>query len=243
MPQNNLTSFQKFKDLIDSCRGDDLSKPWQEFPCVEWHGCKWINSPFDTRLVGRIAFILRFWEIPADHDIWRLCRNTKCVRPIHLKAANALALLKEILANLPDDPNKCVEWPLLRDKHGYGRMTDPSREGKARVAFVHRIAWNLTREQVESKPNVLHRCDNPPCFRPSHLFRGTKKDNTQDALRKGRLKHGTGASWSVLTIEQVRQIREMRASGLTSWKIHKQLNLRYGLVNDVAAGRTWKHDL
>ena len=242
MPQTNLTNFQKFKDVIDACRSDDLSKPWQDYPCVEWHGCKWIKSPFDTRLVGRIAFILYFGEIPEDHDIWRFCRNKKCVRPAHLKAYNALALLKEMLAKIPDDPAKCVEWPLLRDRHGYGRMTNPFEDPESKVAFVHRVAWDLTHDRVEGKPNILHSCDNPPCFRPSHLFPGTMRDNTQDALSKGRLLHGEQASWSKLTIEQVREIRELRSSGMTSWKIAKRLKIPYSRAYDVAVGNTWKHD-
>ena len=240
MPQTNLTNFQKFKDVIDACRSDDLSKPWQDYPCVEWHGCKWIKSPFDTRLVGRIAFILYFGEIPEDHDIWRFCRNKKCVRPAHLKAYNALALLKEMLANIPDDPAKCVEWPLLRDKHGYGRITNPFDDDKGNVAFVHRVAWDLTHERVEGKPNVLHSCDNPPCFRPSHLFPGTMRDNTEDALKKGRLPSGPNGPGAKLTIEQVRKIRELHTRGFRSSDVSNILKVKYGTIRDIMKGKTWK---
>jgi hypothetical protein len=54
-----------------------------------------------------------------------------------------------------------------------------------------RVAWRLTHGPiVPAKPFVCHRCDNPTCYRPTHLFTGTQKDNLQDAAKKGRMPRG-----------------------------------------------------
>jgi hypothetical protein len=80
-------------------------------------------------------------------------------------------------------PNGCWEWQLFRDKDGYGRL-----KVKQRMKRAHRVSFELS---VGSTKNlsVLHRCDNPPCVNPDHLFLGSMKDNMQDKLKKGRLKN------------------------------------------------------
>jgi len=68
-------------------------------------------------------------------------------------------------------------------RRGYGAFSP--QHGTTRPA--HRVAWELANSApIPDGLCVLHRCDNPPCVRPDHLFLGTKKDNAQDAIRKGR---------------------------------------------------------
>lgn len=55
----------------------------------------------------------------------------------------------------------------------------------------HRVAWELSNGPIPAGMFVLHKCDNPPCCNPQHLFLGTQTDNMQDALAKGRHGHGT----------------------------------------------------
>jgi hypothetical protein len=72
--------------------------------------------------------------------------------------------------------DECWEWQGSRTEAGYGLMW---YDGKLR--YAHRIAIDL-----EGDLFACHKCDNPPCVNPNHLFVGTQKDNVQDMLSKGR---------------------------------------------------------
>lgn len=81
---------------------------------------------------------------------------------------------------------KCWMWMASRNPRGYGKV---GREGKTYLA--HRISYLFTYPRAQIKGRVVrHTCDNPACVRPKHLRLGTKKDNTQDAVRRGRLATG-----------------------------------------------------
>jgi hypothetical protein len=77
----------------------------------------------------------------------------------------------------------CWIWTGHKNPQGYGRI---NVGGKLMMA-TH-ISWEIFNGKIPERLYVLHHCDNPPCVRPDHLFLGTKKDNAQDALSKGRLK-------------------------------------------------------
>lgn len=78
---------------------------------------------------------------------------------------------------------ECWEWTGARLPRGYGFAWD-NAVGANRLA--HRLAWELTNGPIPDDLWVLHRCDNPPCVRPDHLFLGTAADNAHDMMAKGR---------------------------------------------------------
>jgi hypothetical protein len=76
----------------------------------------------------------------------------------------------------------CWEWIGHQDKDGYGRLRVNYEDLRA-----HRVSWELhNKKKIPPKLMVLHRCDNPSCINPDHLFIGTNTDNMQDAMAKGR---------------------------------------------------------
>lgn len=71
----------------------------------------------------------------------------------------------------------CWEWTASRNGDGYGFSNH---------TMAHRVSWEIHNGSIPNGLCVLHRCDNPPCVNPAHLFLGTKKDNAADMSAKGR---------------------------------------------------------
>lgn len=81
------------------------------------------------------------------------------------------------------DPDGCWEWTGSNaGDRPYGKVSFRGRQWK-----THRLAWTLAYGVIPAGMNVCHRCDNPACCRPSHLFLGTQRDNMRDAASKGRV--------------------------------------------------------
>ena len=77
-----------------------------------------------------------------------------------------------------------------------------------RTMTASRAAWILSNGAIPNRKHVLHRCDNPPCINPAHLFLGTHQDNMDDMARKNRKP-------SKLTLADVKAIRESRSTSAT----------------------------
>src|SRR6185295_10809571 len=98
----------------------------------------------------------------------------------------------------------CWEWQGWRNAGGYGVLAS-GPAGRQKDELAHRIAWRLTNGAIPDGLRVLHRCDNPPCCNPAHLFLGSDADNVADCIAKGRSRRARR-----LTDVQVREIRASR---------------------------------
>ncbi len=119
-----------------------------------------------------------------------------------------------------------------------------------RMIYAHRVAWMIEKGEIPPGLQVLHNCpdgDNPACVNPDHLFLGTQGDNVRDCYHKGRdrseLKGSPGSTnpFSVLTEENVRQIRIGLAAGIRQTVLARQYNVCRQAIWSIAHGRGWTH--
>lgn len=137
----------------------------------------------------------------------------------------------------------CWEW-VGSKRNGYGRIIVGSRtDGTRRSMSAHRVSYELKYGEIPEGMEVCHKCDNPCCVNPDHLFLGTRKDNIDDRERKGRNVIFTGEEQprSKLTKKAVKDARWERAYKGTSYQM---LADRYGVskktMQNAIKGVTWK---
>lgn len=132
-------------------------------------------------------------------------------------------------------PVDCWEWLATKNNYGYGKF---HLSGKTWLA--HRAAWILIFGPIPKGFCVLHRCDNPPCCNPSHLFLGTRGDNIRDAARKGRMASGEEHYQSKLTEEEVLEIHKLYdTSEWTLAGLAEEYGVSTGTIGRVLSGKTW----
>jgi len=158
-------------------------------------------------------------------------------------------------------PDECWPWMASRLTAGYGQFwVGPGSKGKRHTA--HRVAFVLgTRvDPGEGRSRgslvVCHRCDNPPCCNPAHLFVGTQHDNCLDMAIKGRstlgdrnpsrlyperLRRGERNQLSRLTDEQAREIASMPSSRDVCEELARKYGVHPMTIWRVRAGRTFAH--
>ncbi|MFG2001658.1 helix-turn-helix domain-containing protein [Spirillospora sp. NPDC048911] len=141
------------------------------------------------------------------------------------------------------DPDSCWEWQRSRFPKGYGQFRMSTGESPRKA---HRIAWMLTHGDA-GMLWVLHRCDNPPCCNPNHLFLGTAGDNVEDMIAKGRARSGFAADGMRLreavrrlSDEDIREARREHALGVSCRSIARRLGVHHTTISRLIKGDHWK---
>lgn len=133
--------------------------------------------------------------------------------------------------------NGCWLWTGARGKRGYGVFEIQRKQWKA-----HRFSYAVLVGDIPNGMLVCHKCDNPPCVNPCHLFLGTPEDNVRDMLAKGRGRQPLGLARNAkVTEDQVREMRKLREAGEMIKTIAKRFGVRRELVSLVTRRITWKH--
>jgi hypothetical protein len=141
----------------------------------------------------------------------------------------------------------CWVWTAKTNHDGYGQI----REGGEGTPFLqaHRANWVFANGPIPDGLWVLHRCDNPLCVRPAHLFLGTASDNTRDAMRKGRMAIGEANSRAKLSDSDVVLIRHKYQLALAAGRRHREIvrslapefEISERSIEGIVNGETWRH--
>jgi len=138
------------------------------------------------------------------------------------------------------DSNDC--WNFIGCKNrGYGRLGY-----KGKLIYAHRLAWILTNGEIPVDMCVLHRCDNPACIFPNHLFLGTYKDNMQDMISKNRQRYsfisGHPSFNTKLDQGQVKEIRGLYDSGdISQYKLAKLYGVTKSCIQKIISKNSWRN--
>ncbi len=112
---------------------------------------------------------------------------------------------------------------------------------QGKLLGAHKASYILFNGEVPDGLVVCHRCDNPKCVNPKHLFLGQPKDNTQDMIAKGRNRIGESHPNAKLTEEQVKRVFSLRCSGMTLNGIAAVLSVSKKTVLNILKRRAWTH--
>lgn len=136
-------------------------------------------------------------------------------------------------------PDDCWPFDGATNGYGYGRLTV---DGKPQAA--HRLAYELEHGEIPAGLFVLHRCDNPPCCNPAHLYLGTHADNMRDMDERGRRVNrqarGAANGRAKLAVNDVVEIRRLASAGEPQRQIAEQFQITQAAVSSIVTRRTWK---
>ncbi|MBV8666706.1 MAG: HNH endonuclease [Burkholderiaceae bacterium] len=138
------------------------------------------------------------------------------------------------------EPSGCWQWVGAKKPTGYGNFYMNSR-----YMGAHCASYLLFSGEIQEGKFVCHKCDNPSCVNPEHLFLGSPKENMRDMMSKGRaigIAQGEEAHpESKLTAKNVVEIRQLRAGGETLKNIGARFGITESNVHYIVTGKTWCH--
>lgn len=139
--------------------------------------------------------------------------------------------------SIPEPNTGCWLWMGGTVSDGYGWFWDGKRGMGA-----HRFAAIISFGSIPKGMEVCHRCDNPPCVNPAHLFIGTRQDNVRDREQKNRggAPRGDAHPMARLRATDVEDIKTLRAEGMEMEEIAARYGVSDTSIYNVLKGRTWR---
>lgn len=141
--------------------------------------------------------------------------------------------------------NDCWNWKKSKKLNGYGQLL-----WNYKNVYSHRTAWILSNGDIPQGLFVCHKCDNPACCNPNHLWLGTPITNVLDMMNKGRYYLNSNRAWahgsthysSKFTNETIVKIRKMYEDKPNQYKWLADLfNVSSNCIYAIVTRKTWKH--
>jgi predicted DNA-binding protein (UPF0251 family) len=150
-------------------------------------------------------------------------------------------IIQSFWRKVAQTPNlgECWIWNAHKNRQGYGYAWN----GK-KVIYAHRMSWTIAKGEIPNGLWVLHKCDNPQCVNPNHLFLGDGKDNAADCVSKGRKRVSIGEEhWKAkLSKGDVFKIQSLyKTTDKTMEQIAKRFKVSLQCVQRIIHGRAWRH--
>lgn len=145
---------------------------------------------------------------------------------------------------------RCWMWIAARYMKRVDGKWKPLGYGMFKGAGTHRTSYRLTYGDIPKDMFVLHKCDNPGCVNPGHLFLGTPQDNMTDKKNKGRWTGGRPSETmrgekntkAVLTEEDVRFVKSLKCkNSFTGHRLAYLFKVNYCAILSIWRGKTWAH--
>lgn len=137
-----------------------------------------------------------------------------------------------------DDLFSCWEWQGSFDNKHYGRIFI-----KRKSVLAHRISYLIHNGTIDDNLMVLHKCNNPKCWNPAHLYQGTAKDNANDKVKShrqycpiGELHHKVK-----LTDKNILEILQLLKTNISGKDIAKIYMVSPTIISFIKHNKSWKH--
>jgi hypothetical protein len=141
------------------------------------------------------------------------------------------------------EPDACWTWIGAKKETGPGQGYGSFKLKSDTSRGAHRVSYALFNDVSPGEMKVCHRCDNPPCVNPAHLFLGTQLDNIHDMVAKGRRvavdQSGENNGAAKLTAEQVERIKRCIVQGESNQCIARRYNVSHSLISRISLGKSW----
>ena len=141
-----------------------------------------------------------------------------------------------LLNKLVKTRDGCLEFTGSRTKEGYGRI-----KVKGRSILAHRMSWECRHGSVPEGRLILHKCDNPPCCNPNHLYLGEHQNNTDDRVKRGRSVNLKGSDHGLSHLHEfeVLDICDRLDKGDTLQTISTYYKVSRSCIQNISKGRSW----